>query len=88
MDLSKLTENLDEQLAVFRQRYPELSRLLLDVREEHMAAKLRDLIYFTSGQVVAVIGYGHMRSLAKSLSSLSTKPVYSANITWSSSTSS
>lgn len=88
MDLSKLTENLDEQLAVFRQRYPQLSRLLLDVREEHMAAKLRDLIYFTSGQVVAVVGYGHMKSLAKSLGSLSTKPVYSANITWSSSTNS
>jgi pheromone shutdown protein TraB len=86
-NLSKLTENLDEQLAVFRHRYPELSRLLLDVREEHMVAKLRDLMYFTTRQVVAVVGYGHMKSLAKSLSSLSTKPAYSASITWSSSTS-
>ena len=81
-NLSKLTENLDEQLAVFRQRYPELSRLLLDVREEHMSSKIRDIMYFTTGQVVAVVGYGHMKSLAKSLSSMATKPVYSASVTW------
>src|SRR2546430_14814917 len=32
-NLSKLTENLEEQLQLFRLRYPELSKILLDVRE-------------------------------------------------------
>ena len=82
-NLSKLTENLEEQLRVFRLRYPELSRLLLDVREEHMVEKLRDIMYFTTGQVVAVVGYGHMKSLARSLGAIQTKSAYSASVTWS-----
>ena len=85
-NLSKLTEDLEEQLRVFRLRYPELSRLLLDIREEHMAARLRDIMYFTTGQVIAVVGYGHMKSLAKTLSSIQTRPVYSTSTSWNIST--
>ena len=81
-NLSKLTENLEEQLRLFRLRYPELSRLLLDAREEHMVAKLRDIIYSTTGQVIAVVGFGHMKSLAKALASVPMKPAYSTSITW------
>ena len=82
-NLSKLTENLEEQLGLFRLRYPTLSRLLLDVREEHMVAKIRDIMYSTTGQVIAVVGSGHMKSLAKSLASIKMKPTYSTSITWS-----
>ncbi len=82
-NVSKLTEDLEEQLRVFRIRYPELSHMLLDVREDHMVARLRDIIYFTTGPVVAVVGYGHMKSLAKQLGSIQTKPVYSTNVSWS-----
>jgi len=82
-NLSKLTENLEEQLGLFRLRYPTLSRLLLDVREEHMVAKIRDIMYSTTGQVIAVVGFGHMKSLAKSLASIKMKPTYSTSITWS-----
>jgi len=85
-NLSKLTENLEEQLRLFRLRYPELSRLLLDVREEHMVARIRDILYFTTGQVIAVVGYGHMKSLARGLNSVRTKPAFSSSITWNSST--
>jgi pheromone shutdown protein TraB len=81
-NLSKLTENLEEQLRLFRRRYPELSRLLLDVREEFMAARIRDIMYSTNGQVVAVVGYGHLNSLAKALASIQMKPAYSTSITW------
>jgi len=81
-NLSKLTENLEEQLRLFRLRYPELSRLLLDVREEHMVARIRDILYFTTGQVIAVVGYGHMKSLARGLNSVMTKPAFSSSITW------
>ena len=82
-DFSKLTENLEEQMAVFRQRYPNLSRLLLDEREQYMVAKLRDIMRFTTGPVVAVVGFGHMKSLAKTLSSSPIQPNYPSNITWS-----
>ena len=81
-NLSKLTENLEEQLRLFRLRYPELSRLLLDVREEFMVARIRDIMYSTAGQVVAVVGYGHLKSLAKGLASVQMKPAYSTSITW------
>jgi len=85
-NMSKLTEDLEEQLRLFRHRYPELSRLLLDVREEHMVARLRDIMYFTTGQVVAVVGYGHMKSLARALGTIRTKAAYSTSITWNIST--
>ena len=85
-NLSKLTENLDEQLRLFRLRYPELSRLLLDVREEFMVARIRDIIYSTTGPVVVVVGFGHLKSLARALASVSTTPVYSTSLTWNVST--
>ena len=82
-NLAKLTENLEEQLRLFRLRYPELSRLLLDLREEHMVMRIRDIMYLTTGQVIAVVGYGHMKSLAKALASVRMKPAYSTGVTWS-----
>ena len=81
-NLSKITENLEEQLRLFRLRYPELSRLLLDVREEFMVARIRDIMYSTAGLVVAVVGYGHLKSLAKVLASVQMKPAYSTSVTW------
>lgn len=85
-NLSKLTENLEEQLRLFRLRYPELSRLLLDVREEFMVARIRDIMYSTAGQVVVVVGYGHLKSLTGGLASIATTPVYSTSVTWNLST--
>jgi pheromone shutdown protein TraB len=60
-----------------------LSRLLLDVREEFMAARIRDIMYSTTGQVVGVVGYGHLKSLARALASVQMEPAYSTSITWS-----
>ena len=85
-NLSKLTESLEEQLRLFRLRYPELSRLLLDVREEFMVARIRDIMYSTAGQVVAVVGYGHLRSISKAMAKIQTTPVYSTQFSWSVST--
>ncbi len=82
LSLSKITENMAEQLRVFRIRYPELSRLLLDVREEQMVKRLRDIMYSTTGQVVAVVGFGHLKSLANALISISERPAFSTTITW------
>ncbi|HVH16414.1 MAG TPA: hypothetical protein VNA15_11960 [Candidatus Angelobacter sp.] len=85
-NLSKLKENLEEQLRLFRLRYPELSRLLLDVREKFMVARIRDIMYSTAGQVVVVVGYGHLKSLTKALAHIQTTPVYSTSVTWNVST--
>ena len=81
-NLLKLTENLEEQLRLFRLRYPELSKILLDVREEFMVARIRDIMYSSAGQVVAVVGYGHLKSLTIALASIQTKPAYSTTVTW------
>lgn len=86
LSLSKLTENMEEQLRVFRLRYPRLSRLLLDVREEQMVKRIRDIMDSTTGQVVAVVGFGHVKSLASALGSIPDRPSFSAKITWQLST--
>ena len=65
--LSGMAEDVVGHLGMFRRRYPELSRLLIDVREEYMAVQVRNLLEGTSGVVVVVVGLGHMRSLAKRL---------------------
>jgi len=81
-NLAKLTENLEEQLRLFRLRYPELSRLLLDLREEHMITRIRDIMSLTTGHVVAVVGFGHMKSLARALDSIPTGRAYSTRVSW------
>jgi len=54
-NLSKLTENLEEQLRLFRLRYPELSRLLL-MSGRSSWWRGSDIMYSTAGPVVAVVG--------------------------------
>ncbi len=82
LSFSKLTEDIDSQIRVFRHRCPELSRLLLDVREEHMVRRIRDIMDSTTGQVVAVVGFGHMKSLARALAPIQERHPFSARITW------
>src|SRR5690348_9886431 len=64
-----------------------LSKLTEDLEEEFMAARIRDVMYSTAGPVVAVVGYGHLKSLAKALAPTSKSPVYSTRVTWNVSTS-
>lgn len=82
LSLSKVTENMEEQLRIFRLRYPELSRLLLDVREDQMVKRIRDIMNSTTGHVIAVVGFGHMKSLANALASIPQRPSFSATVTW------
>jgi pheromone shutdown protein TraB len=65
--LGEMAEDMIGHLGLFRRRYPELSRLLIDVREEYMATRVKNLLDGTVGVVVVVVGLGHMRSLAKRL---------------------
>ena len=82
LNFSKLTQNFDYEIRLFRRRYPELSRILLDMREDYMTGRIRNILDMTSGQVVAVVGYGHMRSLARRLESAGSRPTFSTTLTW------
>lgn len=64
---SKVTEDVGSQIEAFRKRYPVLSRILIDSREEYMIKGLTWIMDHTSGQVVAVVGFGHRDSLARAL---------------------
>jgi len=66
---SKVTEDMDEQIEAFRKRYPVLSRILIDTREEYMIKRLKMVMDSATGQVLAVVGFGHQASLARALSS-------------------
>jgi pheromone shutdown protein TraB len=67
IDWSKVTEDMDTQIEAFRKRYPVLSRILIDTREEHMIKRLKMVMDSSTGQVLAVVGLGHKASLARAL---------------------
>ena len=67
LNWSKVTEDVGSQIEAFRKRYPVLSRVLIDSREEYMVRVLKRIIDQTTGQVVAVVGFGHRDSLARAL---------------------
>jgi pheromone shutdown protein TraB len=64
---SKVTEDLESQMGTFRKRYPVLSRILIDAREEYMIKRLKMVMDSSTGQVLAVVGFGHKASLARAL---------------------
>ena len=66
-NLGELADGVMNHLDTFRGRYPVLSRLLIDTREEHMVDQIKNLLDGTSGKVVVIVGLGHMASLAKKL---------------------
>ena len=81
-DLSELTEDIDNQLQAFRSRYPKLSKLLLQEREEYMVNRLRTILSQSSGTIVGVVGFGHLSSIAKALDGFEEQTGYSTSITW------
>ncbi len=81
-DFKSLGYQVDEQLRVFRKRYPVLSSLLLDSREDHMVRRIKELLASTSGRVVAVVGLGHVARLARLLSGYDGVQVFSATLSW------
>ena len=77
-----LTENIQEQVVAFRSRYPNLSRLLLDRREEHMVERLQDIMDASSGLVVGVVGFGHLASLKKGLAGYVSRQGFVTSYRW------
>ncbi len=81
-DFKSLAYQIDEQLRVFRERYPVLSTLLLDSREAHMVSRIKELLAGTTGRVVAVVGLGHVGRLGKLLAGYDGKQGFSATLSW------
>ena len=83
---SKVTEDIDSQIGAFRKRYPVLSRMLIDTREEYMINRLKMVMSSTTGQVLAVVGFGHRASLAKALAGYMEGPGFATSFSWQVST--
>jgi pheromone shutdown protein TraB len=81
-NLSELTEDIDSQLRVFRTRYPKLSNLLLDQREQFMANRFKQILAETTGKIVGVVGFGHLSTMAKALENYEDHTGYTASLSW------
>jgi pheromone shutdown protein TraB len=81
-NFTNFADEIQSQLAVFRHRYPNLSKLLLEDREEFMAGRIRKLLAETTGSVVAILGLGHLASIANSIEGYSDPQGYSSKLTW------
>lgn len=68
-ELSRFNSNEDAYLRQFAQEMPTIKRVLIDERDAHMADSLRKL-HETKGEVVAVVGDGHIEGLGRLLEGL------------------
>ncbi len=66
-ELSTGGETLAHSIGSFRKRYPAMSRLLIDTREQYMVERIGQVLDGSTGRVVAVVGLGHMTSLSRRL---------------------
>jgi len=79
-DLSELTQDIENQLNIFRSRYPVLSKLLLDERERYMVDRFKTILAQNSGKIVGVVGFGHLATIAKALEDNDERLTYSASL--------
>jgi pheromone shutdown protein TraB len=66
MEIHRYQENPEKYLEQLGSEFPTIKRVLIDERNEHMAARLRDLVA-QHGTVVAVVGDGHVPGLVRLL---------------------
>jgi pheromone shutdown protein TraB len=65
--LDDYSESPGDYLAELRRAYPQVVRVLLDERNEHMADRLREIRRRGFGRVAAVVGDAHVEGLASAL---------------------
>jgi len=74
MSKSEITKiNADEILREFKNRYPNLSRVLIEERNAYMAERLKDILQRTEGPIIAIVGLGHLTGIAKIMPTDSSK---------------
>jgi pheromone shutdown protein TraB len=66
-ELDRYAEAPNEYIAQLREAYPSVARVLLDERNEHMAARLTEARQRGFGRVAAVVGDAHVAGLAAAL---------------------
>lgn len=59
--------SLDWLMAEFDVKYPTLSRILVKERDRYMADKLQEILQSNAGQIVAVVGLGHVNGIRQQL---------------------
>lgn len=65
-ELKEYSEGSDDYVQAMRQQFPTVARVLLDERNEHMAARLK-VLSDRFGKVAAVVGDAHTAGLEKLL---------------------
>lgn len=66
MELDRYREDQAGFMEVFGREYPSVKRVLVDERNEHMARRLKEL-HQKYGDIVAVVGDGHVAGLRRLL---------------------
>jgi pheromone shutdown protein TraB len=65
---TQLTKSdLDELITEFETKYPTLFRILVKERDRYMADRLQEILESTNGQVIAVVGLGHVKGIKQHL---------------------
>jgi len=59
--------DLDELITEFEAKYPTLFRILVKERDRYMADRLQEIVQSTTGQVIAVVGLGHVKGIKQHL---------------------
>jgi pheromone shutdown protein TraB len=62
-----ISRNLSELLDAFKDRYPNLYRILVEDRDRLIAHRLKSILLCERGSIVAVVGIGHLRGLSRFL---------------------
>lgn len=62
-----LKPTFEQLMTEFEKKYPTLSRILVDDRDRYMADRLQEILNSTSGRVVAIVGFGHVRGISRIL---------------------
>jgi pheromone shutdown protein TraB len=62
-----MKSDLDELIAEFEKKYPTLFRILVKERDRYMADRLQEILDSTTGQVIAVVGLGHVKGIKQHL---------------------
>jgi pheromone shutdown protein TraB len=57
----------DNLIAEFAAKYPTLFQILVKGRDRYMADRLREILSSTNGQVIAVVGLGHVEGIMQHL---------------------
>jgi len=65
--IDSYTESSEDFLQEVRRAFPQVARVLIDERNEHMADRLREIRRRGYGRVAAVVGDAHVPGLAQAL---------------------